>query len=594
MKLSRDANFGIRSLMAFVVVAALAFVPLFVGNFTVTLMNYIGIYALAALGLVLLTGIGGLTSFGHAAFVGIGAYATAWLTTATGASPWLGLILALICAGLVAAAVGAVTLRLGGHYLPLSTIAWGISIYFLFGNSDALGRYGGLGSVPPISLGPYTLPGGASLYYLIWLTLGCASLLAANLLDSREGRAIRSLRGGATMIESLGVNTFRIRIITFVVAALLAALSGWFYAHMSGFISPAPFDVKAGIDYLFMVMVGGATHIAGAVVGAALVTLLKNWLQDVLPLITHDTGRFEIIIFAILFILILQHARSGIVPFVLRRLPRRATKPIAEAPPLPRRTYPERGTPVLSAEKLTKRFGGLVAVNEVSFSLHAQEILALIGPNGAGKSTMFNLITGALKSDGGRVVFCGNNITAAGQRRIAQAGIARTFQHVKLRRGMTALDNVMLGAYPRTRAGFLSGAFRLDRAEEARVRHEALTQLRRVGLGDMAHELAGNLPLGSQRTLEIARALAADPALIVLDEPAAGLRSMEKRALADLLRALRNEGVTVLLVEHDMDFVMNLVDRVVVMVFGSKLMEGLPAEVRSDVRVQEAYLGGVA
>jgi len=584
----------LRFLIAALVAGALALAPLLVGAFTVTLLNYVGIYALAALGLVLLTGIGGLTSFGHAAFVGIGAYATAWLTTAHGASPWLGLLLALACAGIVAAALGAVTLRLGGHYLPLSTIAWGISIYFLFGNSDALGRYGGLGAVPPITLGPYALAGGAPLYYLIWLTLGCASLLAANLLDSREGRAIRSLRGGALMIESLGVNTFRIRIVAFVIAALLAALSGWFYAHMSGFVSPAPFDVKAGIDYLFMVMAGGASHIAGAVVGAALVTLLKNWLQDVLPLFSQDTGRFELIIFAILFILILQHARTGIVPFVLRRLPRPTAKPVVEAPPLPRRTYPQAGTPLLSAERLVKRFGGLVAVNEVSFALNAQDILALIGPNGAGKSTLFNLITGALRPDAGRVVFCGSDITEAGQRRIARAGIARTFQHVKLRRGMTALDNVMLGAYPRTRAGFLAGALRLDRAEEARARSEAMTQLKRVGLGDMAHELAGNLPLGSQRVLEIARALAADPALIVLDEPAAGLRSQEKRALADLLRGLRAEGLTILLVEHDMDFVMGLVDRIVVMVFGSKLTEGLPDAVRADARVQEAYLGGVA
>ena len=306
-----------------------------------TLLNYIGIYALAALGLVLLTGIGGLTSFGQAAFVGIGAYATAWLTTAHAASPWLGLVLALTCAGIVAAALGAVTLRLGGHFLPLSTIAWGVSIYFLFGNSDALGRYDGLGGMPPITLGPYALAGGAPLYYLIWPTLGCASLLAANLLNSREGRAIRSLRGGAMMIESLGVSAFRVRIVVFVIAALLAALSGWFYAHMSRFVSPAPFDVKAGIDYLFMVMAGGAGQIAGAVIGAAAVTLLKNWLQDVLPLVTQDTGRFETIIFAILFILILQHARTGIVPFVA-------------APPAATGRQADRGCAAAAAPRLSR------------------------------------------------------------------------------------------------------------------------------------------------------------------------------------------------------------------------------------------------
>jgi branched-chain amino acid transport system permease protein len=207
---------------------------------------------------------------------------------------------------------------------------------------------------------------------------------------------------------------------------------------------------------------------------------------------------------------------------------------------------------------------------------------------------MFNLITGALKANAGRVMFAGQDITEWPQRDIAAAGVARTFQHVKLRPSMTVLDNVVLGAYTRTRAGYLQGALRLDQAEERQARYEALQQLRRVGLADKPFELAGNLPLGSQRTLEVARALAADPALIVLDEPAAGLRRLEKQALADVLRDLRASGVTILLVEHDMDFVMNLVDRIVVMDFGTKLTEGLPTAIRADPRVQEAYLGGVA
>jgi branched-chain amino acid transport system permease protein len=207
---------------------------------------------------------------------------------------------------------------------------------------------------------------------------------------------------------------------------------------------------------------------------------------------------------------------------------------------------------------------------------------------------MFNLITGMLRPDAGTVVLMGQDITGLAQRRIAARGVARTFQHVKLRPDMTALDNVVLGAYLRTRAGFVAGALRLDRAEERMVRAEAMRDLKRVGLGDQPYELAGNLPLGQQRTLEVARALAADPALIVLDEPAAGLRRLEKRALADLLRALRAEGVTILLVEHDMDFVMGLVDRIVVLDFGARLAAGTPAAIRADPRVQEAYLGGVA
>ena len=583
-----------RPLMMAAVAAVVAVLPLLVGSFTVTLLNYIGIYALVALGLVMLTGIGGMTSFGQAAFVGIGAYTTAYFTAVMGGSPWTGLVLALLLTGLVAAVLGGVTLRLGGHFLPLSTIAWGISIFFLFGNIEGLGRYNGLTGVPPIEIGPLSFAGTVPMYYLIAACLGGAMLLCANLLDSREGRAVRSLRGGAVMVESLGVNTFRLRVQVFVLAALLAGLSGWLYAHMSRFVSPAPFDLRPSIEYLLMALVGGAGSVWGAVIGATLVTMLKNTLQDVLPAISTNASQLEIVVFAVLFVLLLQHARGGLVPFVAKRLPKRTPPPPAEAPPLPKRTLPARGTPILKVDDAVKTFGGLTAVNHVSFELFAGEILGLIGPNGAGKSTMFNLITGALKPNSGRILLEGRDITRQPQRAIAAAGIARTFQHVKLRPTMTLLDNVLLGTYLRTRAGLLKGALRLDRAEEAQARAEAMRQLRRVGLGDMPYELAGNLPLGRQRILEVARALAADPAIVVLDEPAAGLRRLEKDALADLLRGLRAEGVTILLVEHDMQFVMGLVDRIVVMEFGAKLVEGMPVEVRVHPRVQEAYLGGVA
>jgi ABC-type branched-subunit amino acid transport system ATPase component/ABC-type branched-subunit amino acid transport system permease subunit len=582
---------------AVLLVLAIAFLlvaPLWVAEFTITLLNYIGIYALVALGVVLLTGVGGLTSFGQAAFVGIGAYATAWLTTAHGASPWLGLLFALALTGIVAALLGAVTLRLGGHFLPLGTIAWGLSIYFLFGNMETLGRNNGISGVPPITIGPLSLEPNSAIYYLIWGMLAVACAVIANLLNSREGRAVRSLRGGVVMVESLGISVFRIRLIIFVIAALLAGLSGWLYAHMSRYVSPAPFDLRMGIQYLFMAILGGSGQILGAVVGAALVTLLQNALQDVLPHFAANGQQLEIIVFAIIYVLALQFARRGVTPFVLGYLPGPSKPVIAAAEPLPRRAMPQRGTPLLTVERLLKRFGGLEAVSRVGFQVEAGEIVGLIGPNGAGKSTVFNLITGALKSDDGHISFLGKDITRAGQRHIAEAGIARTFQHVKLRPTMSLIDNVLLGTYLRTRAGFLQGALRLDRGEEARARFEALVQLKRVGLGDRPYDQAGNLPLGRQRILEVARALAADPALIILDEPAAGLSRPEKLALADLLRGLRTEGVTVLLVEHDVEFVMGLVDRIVVMDFGSKLVEGSPAMVRADPRVQEAYLGGVA
>jgi branched-chain amino acid transport system permease protein len=576
-----------------VLLAAVA--PGVLSPFSITLMNYIGIYALAVLGLALLSGIGGLLSFGQAAFVGIAAYASAALTTKTGASPWLGLLLGLALTGAIAAILGAVTLRLGGHFLSLSTIAWGLATYFLFGNLPNLGQFSGISDVPPVSIAGHALTSSVSIYYLIWLFLIVALVLAANLLESREGRAVRALRGGKVMAESLGIDPFRIKLVTFVIAALLSALSGWLYAHMSRFVSPAPFDVNVGILYLLMAMVGGMAHLSGALVGAAIVTLLKNSIQDYLPVIAPGaSGQLESVVFAVLFILLLQRARAGLVPFVLRFLPRvQSARPVAAAA-LDRRAQPQRGETVLSVSGATRRFGGLVAVDDVSFELKAGEILGLIGPNGAGKTTMFNLLTGAMPLNHGKIGFLGKDITQSAQRRIARAGIARTFQHVKLRKTMSLLDTVLLGTYGRTRSGFLAGILRLDRGEEARARAEAMWQLQRVGLADRAFELAGNLPLGSQRLLEIARALAADPALLVLDEPAAGLRAGEKAELGRLLAALRDEGLTILLVEHDMEFVMGLVDRTVVMDFGAKLCEGTPSVVRSDPRVQEAYLGGVA
>ncbi|RYZ07674.1 MAG: branched-chain amino acid ABC transporter ATP-binding protein/permease [Comamonadaceae bacterium] len=587
-----------RRLWLGLLVLAFALAPLVAGNFTVSLMNDIGIGALVALGLVLLTGVGGATSFGQAAFVGIAAYATAWLTTTQGMSPWIGLLFALLLTGLSALAIGMLTLRLGGHFLPLSTIAWGLSIAMLFGNVDALGRHTGLSNIPALRIGGWVLSDPRSIYYLIWGIVGLAFLFSQNLLQSRPGRAIRGLRGGATLLASVGADAYRVRLTLFVTAALLAGLAGWLYAHMNRFVSPAPFDVRASIEYLLMAVAGGLGQLTGALVGAALVLALKNGLQDVLPMLTQRAGQLEAITFAVLFILLLHFARSGLMGFVRRITKGRFQAPPATAPaepvaPLAHRALPPRGTRILSVEGAVKRFGGLVAVNDVSFEVDAGEIIGLIGPNGAGKSTMFNLLTCTAPMTAGKVRFLDRDIAGLPQREVARLGLARTFQHVKLRPQMTLLDNVALGAYARTGAGVLKAGLRLDRAEERQVLQEAQRQLERIGLGDRSHELAGSLPLGTQRILEIARALAADPVLLVLDEPAAGLRRKEKMALGELLRKLREEGVTILIVEHDMDFVMRLVDRLVVMNFGSKLVEGVPAAVRADERVQAAYLGSV-
>ncbi|MEQ1409639.1 branched-chain amino acid ABC transporter ATP-binding protein/permease [Neorhizobium sp. Rsf11] len=585
-----------RMLPGFVGILFLSVVPaLPVPPFWITLLNNIGLASLVTIGLVLLTGVGGLTSFGQAAFCGFGAYTTAVLSTNYGVSPWLTLPLSLIVGAVIALPLGLITVRLSGHFLPLGTIAWGLALYYLFGKIDLLGRYDGISGIPPIEFAGYRFLSDGSIYYLIWFFVIAVAIGARNLLDSRIGRAIRALRGGSQAAEAFGVNIVRAKLTVFVFAGVVAALSGWLYAHMQRSVNPTPFGLSMGIEYLLMAVVGGAGHVWGAIFGASIVLILKDVLQRFLPDIIGTTANFEMIVFGILLVLILQLSRDGLWPLVLKLLPKRPPRPIpASSDKLARRTLAAAGSPLIKVEKARKAFGGLMAVNDVSFQVKAGQVVGLIGPNGAGKSTTFNLITGIASLTSGSIFYEGQPLTGDSPREIAQHGIARTFQHAKILPDMSVLENVALGAHLRGSAGVFRSFFRLEREEEATLLTEAAVQLERVGLGQYRDRPAGDLALGQIRILEIARALAADPAVLLLDEPAAGLRHGEKQELASLLRKLREEGVSVLLVEHDMGFVMGLVDHLVVLDFGTLIADGKPTEVRKHPAVIAAYLGGVA
>ena len=572
-------------------VAVLFAVPLIPGVpiYWITLLDNVGLAALVAIGLVLLTGVGGMTSFGQATFCGFAAYTTAVLTAFYGVSPWISMFAAVAVTLVAAVILGAITVPLSGHYLPLGTLAWGIAIFYLFGKLDFLGRNDGITPVPPLSLAGYQFFDSRSIFYVIWTFVIIAVVTTTNLLDSRTGRSIRALRGASGAAESFGVDTTRTKLIVFVYAALLTAISGWLYAHMQRAVNPTPFGPGASIEYLFMAVAGGTGHPAAAIFGAAFVTLLKEVLQRLVG------SHFQEVVFGIVLVLILQKSRTGLWPLVEKILPQPAPPDIDKsAEPLPVRERPQAGSEILQLDVVRKQFSGLVAVNDVSFSIKAGEIVGLIGPNGAGKSTTFNLVTGTLPLTSGKVMFRGQDISGLRPREIAIRGIGRTFQHVKVLAEMSVLDNVALGAHLRGDAGVAQAALRLDRAEEARMLAEAARQIERVGLGDYMHRQAGSLALGQLRILEIARALCLDPSLLLLDEPAAGLRHFEKQRLSDLLRQLRGEGMTVLLVEHDMGFVMNLTDHIVVLDFGTKIAEGSPAVVSKHPAVIQAYLGADA
>ncbi len=578
-----------RSRLALATIAFLLLIPWVLPDFYTGIYAFAGVSAIVAVGLTLLLQAGQI-SLGQGAFMGMGAYGSALVARAFGVDAAVTLILSVCATSLIAAFIGFVTLRLRGHYLPLATLAYGLAFVSAFiAWHGVTGGASGLDKIPPLGLFGFELRDDRIYAQLIWLVVILSVIGLSRLRTSRAGRAIATLESHDGMARSFGIDTTVLRVQVFVLSAALAALAGGLYVHMLRFVSPSPFGLMTSFKVLIMAVVGGPAGAAGGVLGALTLESAQWALQDLLTR-WGAAGNLEVIVFGLLLVIMLLKWPSGLWPAVEKLLPaRKGRQRGSEVLPKPTQRVPS-DTPLLALEGIGIRFGGLQALSDVSLTLKAGEFVGLIGPNGAGKSTLFSIISGLLQPSTGSVSLFGGPLRRS--HTIVRRGMARTFQHVQLVPDLTVIENVAIGAHWRTRSGVIKGLLGLDEVENQRVLASAYETLVRVGLAAEANLKTSDLPLGKQRIVEIARALLAEPQILLLDEPAAGLRFSEKLSLVRLLRRLQAEGVTILLVEHDMELVMGCVERLIVLDRGKIIAEGTPQQVQASPEVIAAYLGG--
>ena len=604
-----------------VLAAALAAFPLVAST---TLLNagvYALIYSIAAIGLSLLMGLAGQVSLGHAGFFAIGAYTQAILVTRYGTHLLLALLAAVALTLVSAFLVGLFLLRLRGHYLALATLGFGIMVFVVARESEYTGATSGIFGIPKPLINGRTYDSPAEFFWLAAPVVLIGLLLARNLVTSRLGRALSAVNDSEVAAEALGVNTFRMRLQVFVVSAGYAAVAGALFAHWLTVVSPDSANFPLSVTFLLMAVLGGLGTVWGAVIGAFAVQGLGEILRNLIPRIVPDvTGEVQLLGFGIVLAALVVFLPGGLYELWRRALralrPRRQTsmaalsaasaakdggEPPVDIPTLRAAAIEEalavdrrvsgRG-PLLLARGISARFGGVVAVDDVDLTVSPGEILALIGPNGAGKTTLFNIISGVISPLSGTVTVRGRRVDGRPPHVFASAHAARTFQTPQMFASMTVLGNVMVGAHLRGHAGLLAGGLAVPaiRGERALERH-ARRLIDLVGMTKDTDTPVQDLPFGRQRLVEITRALAAGPDLLLLDEPMAGLAGPERRALSDLLRQLRAAGLAVVLVEHDVEAVLALADRVAVLEEGSLIALDVPGRVRQDPAVIAAYLG---